>query len=211
MLSNLERSRQGRRERLGFDRGREEMRCLIRWSGRLGARSDCVAAVRAQTRDRNQHYADTAARRARILTITAWLAVVVSVSFVLVQIVTGTWTWQITTINVCAAMIFAIVPWLQRFGELVAPLTFIGAAYVSIFATCWDVGHRFGRAVLLPGRRLSGRADAGDRTHRPGVCAGGCRRRPGHRDWSSWSRATPGCSRPGPVDGLRHHGHLRLS
>jgi adenylate cyclase len=106
----------------------------------LARRPDCVAAVRAQTRDRNQHYADTAARRSRVLTITAWLAVMVSASFVLVQIVTGTWNWQITTINVCAAMIFAFVPWLHRFGDLVAPLTFIGAAYVTIFATCWDAG-----------------------------------------------------------------------
>jgi class 3 adenylate cyclase len=101
---------------------------------------DCVAAVRAQTRDRNQHYADSAARRARLLTITAWLAVMVLASFVLVQAVTGAWSWQVTSINVGTAIIFAFVPWLQRFGELVAPLTFIGAAYVSIFATCWDVG-----------------------------------------------------------------------
>ena len=96
--------------------------------------------MRAQTRDRNQHYAASAARRARILTITAWLAVMVSASFVLVQILTGSWSWQVSSINVAAAMVFAFVPWLQRFGELVAPLTFLGAAYVSIFATCLDVG-----------------------------------------------------------------------
>jgi class 3 adenylate cyclase len=101
---------------------------------------DCVAAVRAQTRDRNQHYAATAARRARILTITAWLAVMVSASFVFMQILTGAWSWQLSSINVVGATIFAFVPWLQRFGELVAPLTFIGAAYASIFASCWDVG-----------------------------------------------------------------------
>lgn len=103
-------------------------------------RPDCVAAVRAQIRDRNQHYADSAARRARILTMTAWLAVVVSASFVLVQIVSGSWLWQVSSINVIGAMVFATVPWLQRFGELVAPLTFLGAAYVSIFASCLDVG-----------------------------------------------------------------------
>ncbi|HUH70144.1 MAG TPA: adenylate/guanylate cyclase domain-containing protein [Mycobacterium sp.] len=103
-------------------------------------RPDCVAAVRAQTRERTQHYADTAARRARVLTITAWLAVLVSATFVLVQIVTGTWSWQISSINVGAAMVFAIVPWLHRFGELVAPLTFIGAAYLSLFVSCWDAG-----------------------------------------------------------------------
>jgi class 3 adenylate cyclase len=103
-------------------------------------RPDCVAAVRAQTRDRNQHYAASAARRARALAIAAWLAVMVSATFVLMQIVTGTWSWQISGVNVAAMLIFAIVPWLQRFGELVAPLTFIGAAYVTVFATGWDTG-----------------------------------------------------------------------
>jgi class 3 adenylate cyclase len=115
----------------------------------LARRPDCVAAVRAQSRDRNQHYADTAARRARLLTITAWLAVMVITSFIFVQIVTGTWTWEMTTVNICAAMIFAGVPWLQRFGELVAPLTFIGTAYVSIFVTCWDAGTGTGSQFFL--------------------------------------------------------------
>jgi adenylate cyclase len=101
---------------------------------------DCVAAVRAQSRDRSQHYADAAARRARVLTITAWLATMVSASFVLMQIVTDTWSWQVSSVNVIGAMIFPFVPWLQRFGELVAPLTFIGVAYVSVFASVWDVG-----------------------------------------------------------------------
>jgi adenylate cyclase len=112
-------------------------------------RPDCVAAARAQSSDRNQHYADSAARRARLLTITAWLAVMVIASFVFVQIVTGTWTWQMSTVNICAAMVFAGVPWLQRFGELVGPLTFIGAAYVSIFVTCWDAGTGTGSQLFL--------------------------------------------------------------
>lgn len=99
-----------------------------------------MAAVQAQTRDRNKHYADSAARRARVLNITAWLAVLVSASFVTLQVVTGSLSWQLISSNAASAMIFASVPWLHRFGELVAPLTFIGAAYVSIFASCWDVG-----------------------------------------------------------------------
>ncbi|OBJ09260.1 adenylate/guanylate cyclase domain-containing protein [Mycobacterium sp. 1465703.0] len=103
-------------------------------------RPDSVAAARTQSRARNEHYADSAARRARILTIAAWLAVLVSVSFVLVQILSGTWLWQVSTINVVGVMVFAMVPWLQRFGELVAPLTFLGAAYVSVFASCLDIG-----------------------------------------------------------------------
>jgi len=96
--------------------------------------------VRAQTRDRNRHYAVSAARRGRILTIAAWLAVMVSASFIVVQIVSGSWLWQVSSINVVGATVFAFVPWLQRLGELVAPLTFIGAAYVSVLASCLDVG-----------------------------------------------------------------------
>jgi adenylate cyclase len=126
-------------------------KCGVSSAGADGVerRPDCVAAARGQTGDRSQHYADSAARRARVLTITAWLAVLVTASFVFVQIVTGTWNWQITTVNVAAAMIFAIVPWLRRFGELVAPLTFIGAAFVSISATCWDVGTGSGSQFFL--------------------------------------------------------------
>lgn len=111
-----------------------------RCSDGTSKRPDCVAVVRAQTRDRNKHYADSAARRTRVLSITAWLAVLVSTSFVTLQVVTGAWSWQLISINAGAAMIFASVPWLHRFGGLVAPLTFIGAAYVSVFASCWNVG-----------------------------------------------------------------------
>jgi class 3 adenylate cyclase len=112
-------------------------------------RPDCVAAARAQTYDRNKHYADSAARRARALTIAAWMAVMVSATFVLMQIVTGTWSWQISGVNVAAATIFAFVPWLHRFGDLVAPLTFIVAADVSVFATGWDTGTGSGSQFFL--------------------------------------------------------------
>jgi len=111
-----------------------------RWPDGLSKRPDCVAAARAQSRARNQHYADSAARQFRVLNISAWLAVLVSATFVLLQVVTGAWRWQIVSVNAAAAMIFAAVPWLHRFGDLVAPLTFIGAAYVSLFSSGWDAG-----------------------------------------------------------------------
>ncbi len=112
-------------------------------------RPDCVAAVRAQNRDRSKHYADSTLRRARVLNITAWLAVLVTASFVFVQVLTGSWSWQVSGTNVIAATVFAFVPWLHRFGELVAPLTFIGAAYVSIVATCWDLGTGSGSQFFI--------------------------------------------------------------
>lgn len=111
-----------------------------RWPDGLSKRPDCVAAARAQSRARNQHYADSAARQYRVLAIAAWLAVLVCVDFVALQLITGVWTWQIISLNAVAAMIFAAVPWLHRFGDLIAPLTFIGAAYITVFVSCWDAG-----------------------------------------------------------------------
>ncbi|BDB42876.1 MULTISPECIES: adenylate/guanylate cyclase domain-containing protein [Mycobacterium] len=112
-------------------------------------RPDCVAAVRAQTKDLRQHYADAAARRARILDIAAWMAVLVSGSFVAVQLLTGSWLWQVISINIAAALVFAFVPMLHRFGELVAPLTFIFAAYATVLASCWDVGTGSGAQLFF--------------------------------------------------------------
>ena len=112
-------------------------------------RPDCVAAIRAQSGETNQHYAERVARRQRVLNIAAWLAVLVSTTFVVMQIATDTWSWQVSSINVGSAMIFAFVPWLHRFGDLVAPLTFISAAYVSVFATCWDIGTDSGGQFFL--------------------------------------------------------------
>jgi adenylate cyclase len=103
-------------------------------------RPDCVAAVREQSRDRSQHYAETVARRHRVLTIASWLAVLVSTSFVVIQILTDTWSWQVTSINMASAVVFAFVPRLHRFGDLIAPLTFVMAAYISVFASTWDIG-----------------------------------------------------------------------
>jgi class 3 adenylate cyclase len=101
---------------------------------------DSVAAVRAQTRERNQHYADAAARRVRVLNIASWLAVLILATFVFVLIATDSWSWRLGSINIVAAIVFAAVPWLHRFGNLVAPLTFIAAAYVSVFVSCWASG-----------------------------------------------------------------------
>lgn len=75
-----------------------------------------------------------------MLSITALLAVLILATFVIVQIGTDSWSWRIGSINIIAAIVFAMVPWLHRFGELVAPLTFIGTAFVSIFVSCWAVG-----------------------------------------------------------------------
>jgi adenylate cyclase len=96
--------------------------------------------VRAQPRVRSQHYADRIARRRRILYLTTSMAVIVSAGFGMIQVFAAPQLWWTGVINIVGAAIYATVPWLHRFGELVPPLTFIGTAYVSIFIICWIVG-----------------------------------------------------------------------
>jgi adenylate cyclase len=101
---------------------------------------NCVAAVRAQPRGFDQHEADRIARRRRILQITTSMATVVSAFFGVMQLVAAPQAWWAGAINILGAAIYATIPYLHRFGELVAPLTFLGTAYASIFIVCWMVG-----------------------------------------------------------------------
>jgi adenylate cyclase len=115
-------------------------RCAAQQPAGSGRMPDCVEAVRAQPRARNQVYTDRIARRRRILNLTTSMAVFVSAGFGVIQLVATPTLWWTGVINIVAAAIYAVVPLLHRFGELVPPLTFIGTAYVSIFAICWFVG-----------------------------------------------------------------------
>jgi adenylate cyclase len=101
---------------------------------------DCVEAVRAQPRARSQVYSDRIARRSRILNLTALMAVFVSAGFGLVEVIASPQLWWTGIINIVGAAIYASIPFLHRFGELLPPLAFIGTAYVSIFTICWFVG-----------------------------------------------------------------------
>jgi adenylate cyclase len=74
------------------------------------------------------------------LNLTASMAVFVSAGFGLVQMFSGAQMWWTGVINIVGAAIYATVPLLHRFGELVPPLTFIATAYASIFTICWFVG-----------------------------------------------------------------------
>jgi len=104
------------------------------------SRPDCKEAVRAKTRARTEHYADSYARRVRVLNINAVMGVVVCLVFAVLGFWSGPEAYLIQVVNVVTGVIFAFVPWLNRFGELVAPLTFIFTAYTAVFVTCWEVG-----------------------------------------------------------------------
>jgi adenylate cyclase len=96
--------------------------------------------VRELPRARSQVYVERIARRRRILNLTAAMAVFISAGFGLVQVFASPNLWWTGFINIVGAAIYASVPLLHRFGELVPPLTFILTAYLSIFAICWFVG-----------------------------------------------------------------------
>ncbi len=68
------------------------------------------------------------------------MAVFVSAGFGFVYVFAAPELWWTGVVNIAAAAIYAAIPMLHRFGELVPPLTFIGTAFVSIFAICWFVG-----------------------------------------------------------------------
>ncbi|MBS4729626.1 adenylate/guanylate cyclase domain-containing protein [Mycobacterium sp. SM1] len=99
-----------------------------------------VAAVPARSRARVRHYADNAARRRRVLNVSAALAVAVSGILIALGFFAQPVVWWVQAISLVAAAIFAAVPLLHRFGALVAPLTFFGTAYVAIFINCVNVG-----------------------------------------------------------------------
>jgi adenylate cyclase len=96
--------------------------------------------VRELPRARSQVYVERVARRRRILNLTAAMAVFISAGFGFVQVFASPNLWWTGFINIAGAAIYACVPLLHRFGELLPPMTFILTAYLSIFAICWFVG-----------------------------------------------------------------------
>jgi adenylate cyclase len=96
--------------------------------------------VRAKNHARNDHYADSNARRIRVLNINAVMGVGVCLVFAVLGFWSGPAAYPIQGVNLVTGVIFALVPWLNRFGELVAPLVFIFTAYTAVVVTCWEVG-----------------------------------------------------------------------
>ena len=80
---------------------------------------------------RNQHWAEVATRKQRVPNIATWLAAAVTFGIGVLQMVTGVDVWRIGFINLGTATIFLLIPLLHRFGEIVAPLTFVFCAYFS--------------------------------------------------------------------------------
>ncbi|MDZ4266797.1 MAG: adenylate/guanylate cyclase domain-containing protein, partial [Mycobacterium sp.] len=88
----------------------------------------------------SHHRDDRVGRRLKVLTIAGWIAAAVSIAFGLFQLVLGGALWWLGAVNVACGLVFLTIPRLCRFGELVAPLTFVAFAYVSLGFICFTIG-----------------------------------------------------------------------
>ena len=89
---------------------------------------------------RNQHWAESVSRRQRVLNIATWIAAVVTLFFGILQIVTGPRILVLGLVNVGTAIAFMLIPLLHRFGEVIASLTFVTVAFVSLTYVGWHIG-----------------------------------------------------------------------
>ena len=102
----------------------------------------CVPDVALESRawSPSMHRSDRVGRRLRVLMIASWIAAAVSAAFGIFQLVMGGQLWWLGAANVMCAVVFLTIPRLCPLGELVAPLTFVVFAYLSVGFICYTIG-----------------------------------------------------------------------
>jgi adenylate cyclase len=115
------------------------------------ARSVCMPelALKNPVPARTQFYAESVASRLRVLKIAAWIAAVISVAFGIFQLIVGGAVWWLGLLNLVFGAVFLAVPLLYRFGELIAPLTFLLFAFLSVGFICYTIGTGSGLQFYL--------------------------------------------------------------
>ncbi|RZT14390.1 adenylate cyclase [Mycobacterium sp. BK558] len=108
----------------------------------LNVRPVCVPEVALQGRatSLNRHRAEAVSRRIRVLTIAGWIAAAVSVTFGTFQLTIGGSLWWLGVINILCGLAFLSIPRLCPLGEIVAPVTFVVFAYLSVGFFCYTMG-----------------------------------------------------------------------
>jgi adenylate cyclase len=89
---------------------------------------------------RNRHYDGSSVQRQRLLRVAAVIGALVSVGFGVMQLLVGAGFRYVGWVNLGSAALYAVVPLLYRFGELVAPIALITVAYLSMTFLCWHFG-----------------------------------------------------------------------
>ncbi|KGI70868.1 adenylate/guanylate cyclase domain-containing protein [Mycobacterium rufum] len=97
-------------------------------------------ALQGRVSSLNRHRAEAVSRRIRVLTIAGWIAAAVSVSFGAFQLLVGGSLWWLGVINVLCGLAFLSIPRLCPLGEIVAPVTFVVFAYLSVGFFCYTMG-----------------------------------------------------------------------
>ncbi len=72
--------------------------------------------------------------------IASWIAAAVSAAFGIFQLTLGGELWWLGAVNLMCGLVFLSIPRLCPLGELVAPLTFVAFAYVSVTFICYTIG-----------------------------------------------------------------------
>lgn len=88
----------------------------------------------------SRHRDERVGRRLRVLIIASWIASAVSLAFGVFQLTLGGSLWWLGAINLACSALFLAIPRLCPLGELVAPLTFVTFAYMSVTFICYTIG-----------------------------------------------------------------------
>jgi adenylate cyclase len=88
---------------------------------------------------RTRHYAATVARHRRVLNMTAMISAAITAFFGLQGLLLGQ-DWWVTAVNLGSAVIYILIPRMCGWGEVVAPLVFIGVSYVTIMVLTIHLG-----------------------------------------------------------------------
>ena len=96
-------------------------------------RAGCEAA-------RSRHYDVASMQRRRLLGVATAIGAFVAGGFGVLQLLVGQGDWYVGVINLGSAAVFAVIPLLYRFGELIPPLAFITVAYLAMTFLCWHLG-----------------------------------------------------------------------
>ncbi|MGE2726964.1 adenylate/guanylate cyclase domain-containing protein [Mycolicibacterium pulveris] len=105
-------------------------------------RAVCVPDVALDSRApaRTRHHQQNAERHRRVLNMSARISAAIIAFFGVQALLIDGHIWWTPLLNFGSALVFLTIPYLCRFGELVAPLVFFLVAYATITVLCVHLG-----------------------------------------------------------------------
>lgn len=117
---------------MGSERKRLLPVARLRWS-------DCERLQRRPPA-RNQHWAEAVSRPQRVLIFATSISAALTAMLGVLQTFTGNRVLYIGLINIAIAALFLAVPLLNRFGNVIPALAFVGIAYASLTFVGTQIG-----------------------------------------------------------------------